>query len=467
MKLSTEEILNHLFDAGTFVPHFEAEELGASALVGKGTVNGETVYLIADRPLSHMDDMGANLSKKSKYLKLVREDPHPVVIVFDKLVVVKDAKEAGAAFIMAPGVKPSFVGKEGFANYYSELAKTSGHAPIVGFVVGGVAGGFAFPVSLCDIAVFTQGSSLALARPDVVRAVTGKKIDAETLGGAKVHCSVSGIGDKIVQDDAEGIAFIKRFLGYFPPSFSKAPPVLNFEKSMCPTLSSNFAKSLEDGGALDVKELINQLMDRDSFVELKESYATEVVLGLGRIDGRVAGFVISNSAEKYGAIFPESCRKVAKFISLCDSFSVPLVFLADTPGFMIGQQVEHSGAIKFGAQAFALLATTTVPKIFVVLRKAFGGAIILMGGPGFADHSIALPSAKVGPYASSAAIPPRNEREQQGFNEVQDMCNSAVLVEQGFFDSVVEWERLRDYLITQLSKRQMTGRSNPKAVACV
>src|SRR5699024_1526857 len=231
-------------------------------------------------------------------------------------------------------------------------------------------------------------ASMYLGSPRMAEMVIREKVSLEEMGGAKMHCSVSGCGDVLVKSEEEAILFAKKYLSYFPANYRNSP------KQIDATGVKEFEKTLEEiipenqNAPFDMMELINRVIDEDSFCEIKKLFATELITGLGRIDGRVVGVIANQPRAKGGVLFTDSADKAAKFIQLCDAFNIPLLFLMDVPGFMIGTKVESQGIIRHGAKMLAMMSEATVPKISVIVRKAYGAGLYAMAGPAFETDAV-------------------------------------------------------------------------------
>jgi acetyl-CoA carboxylase carboxyltransferase component len=235
--------------------------------------------------------------------------------------------------------------------------------------------------------------------------VIGEKVTLEEMGGARMHCTVSGCGDILAQNETEAIKLARDYLGFFPANFSEKPPIL---ESVPP---KNYEKTIEElipvnqNIPFNMHELIFRIIDEDSFFEIKKLFAKELITGLARISGKPVGIIANQPRVKGGVLFHDSADKAAKFINLCDAFHIPLLFLADVPGFMIGTKVERAGIIRHGAKMISAMAEATVPKISVIVRKAYGAGLYAMAGPAFEpDCCLALPSAQIAVMGPEAAV---------------------------------------------------------------
>ena len=247
-------------------------------------------------------------------------------------------------------------------------------------------------------------ASMYLGSPRMAEMVIGEKVTLEEMGGARMHTSKSGCGHALVSTDEEGIEFARRYLGYFPSSFADEPP----GAPPAPPASERPIRELipvDENKPFDMRELLDALLDADSFLEIHARWAREVIVGYARLDGRVIGIVANQPKVKGGVLFVDSSDKCARFIWTCNAFNIPLLFLADVPGFMIGTQVEREGIIRHGAKMISAVSEANVPKISVIVRKAYGAGLYAMAGPAFdPDCCLALPTASIAVMGPQAAI---------------------------------------------------------------
>jgi acetyl-CoA carboxylase carboxyltransferase component len=234
--------------------------------------------------------------------------------------------------------------------------------------------------------------------------VIGEKVTLEEMGGARMHCEVSGCGDMIVADDKSAIEAARAYLSYFPQSFREKPERVE-ERPLALRGSLASIVPQDESRAFDMYAFVAGIVDEDSFFEIKPDFAKELIVGLARIEGRAVGILANQPAQKGGVLFVDSADKAARFIWLCDAFNIPLVFLADVPGFMIGTAVERQGIIRHGAKMITAVSEATVPKFCVVVRKAYGAGLYAMAGPGFEpDATIALPTARIAVMGPEPAV---------------------------------------------------------------
>jgi len=296
--------------------------------------------------------------------------------------------------------------------------------------------------------------------------VIGEHATLEEMGGARMHATISGSGDNLVADDPAALDAAKRWLSYLPTNWQAAPPAVEAVAPRAGAPRIGATVPAEDRRAYDMHRVVDALVDEGSFFELKPLFAKELIIGFGRLDGETVGIVANNPMQLGGVLFVDSADKAARFIWLCDAFNVPLVFLADVPGFMIGTAVERQGIIRHGAKMITAVTEATVPKISVIVRKAYGAGLYAMCGPAFdPDACLALPTAQIavmGPepavnavfYNKIQAIEDADERAAyiaERRSEYEADVDLVHLAAELVVDAVVEPDDLRDELVTRLA----------------
>ena len=307
-------------------------------------------------------------------------------------------------------------------------------------------------------------ASMYLGSPRMVEMVVKEKTTLEEMGGARMHCSVSGCGHYLAKDEPDAIGAVRRFLAYLPANWEGRPPGAAAREPKPADLRALVPVS--ERQAYDMRRYIAGLVDTDSFFEVHALWAKELVTGFARLAGEVVGIVANNPMFKGGVLFVDSADKATRFIQICDAFNVPLVFLADVPGFMVGTAVEKQGIIRHGAKMISAVSEATVPKFCVVVRKAYGAGLYAMAGPGFEpDATLALPTAKIAVMGADAAINAvyynklaalhgEAEREQETRRlraEYEQDIDVLRLAGELVVDDVVEPEDLRGELIRRLA----------------
>jgi acetyl-CoA carboxylase carboxyltransferase component len=299
-----------------------------------------------------------------------------------------------------------FPGRRGAGRIFHNEVHMSGVVPQVCVLFGPSAAGGAYIPAFCDLVIMVDGNaSMYLGSPRMAEMVIGEKVTLEEMGGAQMHCSVSGCGDVLCKSEPEAIEAAKRYLSYLPSYFGQLPPA---KAAVAPAASGKKVEEIipvDQNKPFDMMLLIRELIDAESWFEIKKLFAQEILTGFARIGGKPVGIIANQPKYKGGVLFVDSADKAARFIWLCDAFNVPLLYLADVPGFMIGTKVERAGIIRAGAKMISAVAEASVPRISVVVRKAYGAGLYAMGGPGFApDCTLALPQAMIAVMGPEAAV---------------------------------------------------------------
>jgi acetyl-CoA carboxylase carboxyltransferase component len=243
-----------------------------------------------------------------------------------------------------------------------------------------------------------------LGSPRMAEMVIGEKVTLEEMGGARMHTGVSGCGHRLVKSDEEGIEGARRYLSYFPSHWEWMPPVARPAEPASDRPIREIVPE-DENKPFDMRDLLDSLLDANSLFEIHDRWAKEVIVGYARLNGRPVGIVASQPKVKGGVLFVDSADKAARFIWTCNAFGIPLLFLADVPGFMIGTAVEREGIIRHGAKMISAVSEATVPKISVIVRKAYGAGLYAMAGPAYEpDACLALPTASIAVMGPQAAI---------------------------------------------------------------
>jgi len=278
--------------------------------------------------------------------------------------------------------------------------------PQVCCLFGPAAAGGAYIPAFCDLVFMVDGNaSMYLGSPRMAEMVIGEKTTLEEMGGARMHCSVSGCGDVLCKTEDDAIQGARRYLAYLPSSAGEELPDGPPAAPAREPAELRAAIPEDENRPFDIFEVIERVVDAGSFFEIKALFARELITGLARIDGQPVGVIANQPKFKGGVLFVDSADKAARFIQLCDAFGVPLLYLADVPGFMIGKKVEREGIIRAGAKMISAMAAATVPRISVIVRKAYGAGLYAMSGPAFEpDVCIALPGAQIAVMGPDAAV---------------------------------------------------------------
>ena len=316
---------------------------------GLTRLNGGQVMVIATdpEPPPRPADLTASLKRVVKASVHAKEKACPVVFLHDAPAPYRSGRTAFQGSQVALMMGPEGVGRE-----YFEICRLMGRVPLVCGVFGNMAQAQAFPVAMCDAVVMMKRSSLSVARPDAVKAMLGEEVTYKQLGGAHMHSRITGICDRETDSEDEALNWIRDYLSFLPANCVEAPPL---GPALPPDAEASEIKSIiprELNHPFNVHQVIDALVDQGRFLELGERFAGEMVVGLARFDGKPAGVVANNPQVKGGMVFPETCRKMSRFIDFCGAFNLPLVFLADAPGFMIGKAAEAGGIVQAGARLF-------------------------------------------------------------------------------------------------------------------
>ncbi len=475
-KLPVRDRVNLLLDSGSFVEDgllasWEADGLGAEGVVtGLGTVGGRPVAVMANDPTVKAGSWAPRTVEK-----ILRIQERAMTL---RVPLVYLVDSAGARINEQVQMFP---GRRHAGRIFFNQVRLSGVVPQVCVLFGPSAAGGAYIPAFCDVVIMRDGNaSMYLGSPRMAEMVIGEKVTLEEMGGARMHTSRSGVGHALVATDEEGIEFARRYLSYFPGSFVGEPP----DAPPLVPASDRPIRDLipaDENKPFDMRELLDSLLDDGSFLEIHARWAREVIVGYARLDGRVLGVVANQPKVKGGVLFVDSSDKSARFIWTCNAFNIPLLFLADVPGFMIGTQVEREGIIRHGAKMISAVSEANVPKISVIVRKAYGAGLYAMAGPAFdPDGCLALPSASIAVMGPSAAInavyynqlqaiedeserAARTEELRQEYAQDIDILH---LASELVIDAVIQPEDLRAELIRRFAlaagkNREWPAKRNP------
>lgn len=464
-KLFARERLARLLDPDSFVEDAAlanslADGLPADGVVtGLGKIDGRVVAVMANDSTVKAGSWGRRTVEK---ILRIQEQAQRLGCAMLYLV-----DSAGARITDQVEMFP---GRRGAGRIFFNQAQMSGLLPQICLLFGPSAAGGAYIPAFCDLVVMVdKNASMYLGSPRMAEMVIGEQVTLEEMGGAKMHTAVSGCGDVLVKDEPEALAFARRYLGYMPGGVAEPearPPVAATKPLEQIVLA-------DENKPFDMREVIAQIVDAGSELELKARYAKEIITSFARIDGAPVGVVANQPKHLGGVLFVDSANKAARFIDICHAFGIPLLFLADVPGFMIGTKVERQGIIRAGAKMIASVSRATVPKLSVVIRKAYGAGLYAMCGPSFdPDACLALPTASIavmGPQAAVNAVhynriqatpegPERDalvsalRREYQSDIDLQKLASELVV------DAVVSFDSLR----TEIASRLRLARGKPR-----
>lgn len=387
------------YEDGTFARRTGDELPADGLLTGIATIDGRTVAFTANDYTVKAGSLGQmGVEKVIRIEERAMEMGVPMVRLIDSTGARLNAAER------EPG--DTHMGRYHGGKMFYNQCRLSGRVPQIGVLYGPDIAGSAYTPVFCDYLVMVDDiSGMAIASPRIVEAMTGESVDMEGLGGPDVHATQSGSADLVAPDEETAAETARDLLSYLPQNYAEQPPTRD------PVPPAKNPKGLDavlpeqPNRAYDVHETIDRLVDRGSFLELMPRFAPEIVTGLARIDGRPVGIVANQPDHVSGAIFPDSADKAAGFVWTCDAYNVPLIYLCDTPGFMIGSAVEREGVLRKGRKFIYATSNAQVPKFCVILRKAYGAGIYAMCGPSFGpDATLALPSAEIAVMGPDAAV---------------------------------------------------------------
>ncbi|QOJ78452.1 methylmalonyl-CoA carboxyltransferase [Infirmifilum lucidum] len=458
-RLTVHERLGLLLDPDSFVPlgryvqhravgfGMESKKAyGDGVVAGLGSVDGRRVAVYAQDFTFMGGSVGEmHASKIARIIELAVKLGIPVIGLND----------SGGARIQE-GVDSL----KGYGEIFYRNVMASGVVPQVVAIMGPCAGGAVYSPALADFIIMTRKSYMFITGPKVVKASIGEEITPEELGGAGVHASRSGVAHFVAEDDREAITIIKRLLSYLPSNNTEDPPLV--ETGDDPLRED---PSLEDivpddpVKPYDVREVILRVFDEGSFLEVHQHFAQNAVVGFARLGGHAVCVVANQPAVMAGSLDIDSSDKISRFVQFCDAFNFPIVTFVDVPGFLPGSYQEHHGVIRHGAKIIYAYADATVPKITVILRKAYGGAYIAMGSKHLgADFALAWPTAEIAVMGPEGAIEIIYKKELEKAENPEEMAkvfvekyrseiaNPYVPASRGYVDDVILPRETRPYL---------------------
>jgi len=469
-KLYVRDRIGLLFDADTFVEDGQlANALGDGlpadgVVTGQGLVDGRPAIVVANDPSVKAGSWGARTVEKIiRATERALSEELPIFWLIDS---------AGARITDQVALFP---GRRGAGRIFHNQVALSGKAPQICCLFGPSAAGGAYIPSFCDIVIMVEGNaSMYLGSPRMAEMVVGETVTLEEMGGARMHATISGCGDNLAVDDADAIEQAKAYFSYLPTCWREQPPDAAAD---APALElGEGSVPADESVPFDMHQVIDGLIDADSLFEIKPEFAAELITAFARVDGRPVGVVANNSAVRGGGLFVDSADKAARFIWLCDAFNVPLLYLADVPGFMIGSAVERQGIIRHGAKMITAVSEATVAQISVIVRKAYGAGLYAMDGPGFMpDACIALPTARIAVMGPEAAVNAVYAAKIAGIDDAEERAAFVAdkraeyeadvdllrLAADLVLDAVIEPGELRDELIKRY--RVLVGKSRQVA----
>ena len=472
-KLTARERLDLLLDPGSFseigvlVTH-RASELGLAekrypgdaVVTGSGRIDGRPVMAYSQ----DFTILGGTISevvgeKIGRIMELALENRVPVIGIFD----------SGGARIQE-GVE----GLAGVGNILFHNTLLSGIVPQISIVVGPSAGGSVYGPAITDFIFTVEGiTQMYITGPDVIKAVTGEEISHQHLGGAEVHARKSGVAHFMCKSEDECFIQVKRLLSYLPQNNQEMPLLVKTDDP--PERTADVLNEIiprDARTAYDMKKVIKNIVDNGEFLEVHQEFAPNIITGFGRFGGRSSGIVAQQPLSLAGAIDIKASIKAARFVRFCDAFNIPIVTLVDTPGFLPGIDQEHDGIIKEGAKLIYAYSEATVPKVTFVLRKAYGGAYIVMSSKHLkSDICYAWPTAEIAVMGAEGAVniiyrkeitlspEPEKTRERLIKEYEEKFYNPNRAVERGYIDDIITPSYSRPKIVEALeilSRKQVS-----------
>ncbi len=429
---------------------------GSVYFTGVAKINARKVVIIATDPdpISEPPDLLASLVRCVNALQKALKDNCPVVFLHDS----PATHQSGRTAFQGANVE-FMVSDNGMGRIYYELGRLLGQVPVVSAVFGHMAQAQAFPALMGHGVVMVEGASISVARPDAVKSMLGESISYGDLGGSRLHGSLVGDCDAVVSSEEDALDWINKYLGYLPSSPAPNQSIGNLfsAKTHGPMLSDIIPSRLNRPFA--VLLAIHSLVGAKGFLELGSVFAGEAVTGFAKMGGQSFGIAANNAKVNGGILFPETCHKLSRFIETCDTLGLPMVFLADAPGFMIGGKVEKAGIVNAGARLFKSISQTRSPRLCIVLRRAYTAGMYAMSGSGFSPSAIyALPTARIAVYGPEVVDRflreldlPGEQKEEIRRKMEEDSCLET-LVDQGFLTGIIEPDDVQKTIFEFLSQ---------------
>ena len=462
-KLTAYERINLLFDPGTFeeidafvTPASQPVEFGKversfgdGVIVGHGKINGRLIFAYAQDFTIMGGSLGLVHSKKiTKIQEMALKMGAPIIGMMD----------SGGARI-----QEGVASLSGYASIFHNIIQSSGIIPQISVILGPAAGGAVYSPALTDFVFMVNHTSyMFVTGPNVVKEVLNEEVSSDGLGGAEVHARKSGVAHMIYDDEENTILALKKFLSYLPSNNVENPPSVesNYQENVLIEKLRDIVPD-DPNKAYDVKDVINLVIDRNSFFETSELFAPNIITGFARLKGKTIGIVANQPKVLAGVLDINSSTKGARFIRFCDAFNIPILTFEDVPGFLPGVDQEHAGIIRHGAKLLFAYSEATVPKITIILRKAYGGAFIVMNSKFLGgDFSFAWPTAEIavmGPDGAVAILYKRELSESKNPAELKKelvkkyrdkVANPFIADESGYIDEVIDPALTRKKIIS-------------------
>ena len=450
-KLTARERIEVLLDSGSFEEfgifmqhrciNFDMQNkkfLGDGVVTGSGTIDGRMVFVFAQDFTISGGSLGETHARKiEKIISMAMKAKAPVIGLYD----------SGGARIQE-GVDAL----GGFGRIFQRIVDASGVIPQISVIMGPCAGGAVYAPALTDFTFMVSNNSyMFLTGPDVVKTVTHEELTKEELGGSEVHTEISGVADNCYDNDIETLLQVRRMFSFLPLSNEEQPPYLQTDDD-ADRVDTSLNTLVPDipTQAYDIKELIYKIIDEGDFFEIKPNYAKNIVVGFARMEGRTVGIVANQPLELAGSLDIKASRKGARFIRFCDAFNIPIITLVDVPGFLPGKDQEYNGVINHGAKLLYAYAESSVPKVSVITRKAYGGAYIVMNSKHLrSDVNYSWSNAEIAVMGAEGAIniiykdlSPK-EREEKIKEYKEQFSTPFYAASRGYIDEIIHPQNTR------------------------
>ena len=439
-KLTAEERIDILFDNNTFTEL--DSEIVDGVITGYGLINGKKAFVSSQDFTYRGGTLGEKHANKICHaMDLALEEKCPFITIND----------SGGARI-----DEGIVALNGYANIFLRNTRASGVIPQIAIIMGPCAGGACYSPAICDFIFMVKDTSqMFITGPGVVKNVLGEDITIEDLGGSSIHASKSGCCNFVYENDEICLNEVRKLLSYLGKNEREKS---SYDKEYYDYVNENFKRSY------DIKHFINAIVDDKSFFEVSSDFAKNIVVGFARFDKMNVGIVANNPGYLAGVIDTDASDKAARFVRFCDCFDIPIVTFVDTPGYMPGSSQEHGGIIRHGAKLLFAFCESTVPRISIILRKAFGGAYIAMNSKGIGcDMNLAWKSSQIAVMGAEGAVDiihkkeirdsekPDELREKLIIEYSQKYLTPLLAKERGYIDEIINPEITRDKIVNFLS----------------
>ena len=459
-KLTARERIEVLLDEGSFeeigifIQHrctnFNMEEkkyLGDGVVVGSGTINGRMVFVFAQDFTVSGGSLGeAHAKKIENIIKIAKKSKAPVIGLYD----------SGGARIQE-GVDSL----AGFGRIFQRIVDCSGIIPQISVIMGPCAGGAVYAPALTDFIFMVRNNSyMFLTGPDIVKSVTHEELTKDELGGSDIHTEISGVADNAYNNDIDTLLQVRRLFDFLPLNNSTPTPYIQTEdKADRIEVSLNTLVPQNPNQAYDIKELIYKIVDEGDFFELKPNYAKNIIIGFARMEGKTVGIVANQPLELAGSIDIKASKKAGRFVRFCDAFNIPIITFVDVPGFLPGKDQEYKGIINEGAKLLYAYAESSVPKISVITRKAYGGSYIVMNSKHLrSDINYSWSNSEIAVMGAEAAIDliyrkdnlSEEEKKEKIKEYKENLSTPFYAASRGYIDEIIHPQNTRQRLCNAL-----------------